>query len=206
MKIIIVFLVQIISLTTLFASSPNKDKIYNDMIKKYGTINTISAICDDVDGGYSNIDIKVKKGNKYRIKTNNMEIISDGKTIWSYSSRRKSVLISDFNDDDADISLDNIFFNVLPNLQPISLKSVLANNTNKQYILELHNKNKTDEIKIIYLYLDNKLTKIEGVEVVTNNTNVRPKWNIKKLEINKPISDSVFNFKTPDGVEEIDTR
>jgi outer membrane lipoprotein-sorting protein len=189
----------------LYCAIPDKESVYNDMIKKYGKINTILAICDNVAEGYRNVNFKAKRGNKYRIKTDIIEIIADGNTIWTYSPKRKSVLISNFDKVDESISLDNIFFNILPNLQPTALKSVLSNNKNKQYRLELNNSSK-NEIREVYLYLNYKLTKIEGIEVISNDNNAKLKWDIKKLEINKSISDSTFTFKVPKGVEEIDTR
>ena len=204
-KILLTFLLFcIVPLSSNFADV-DKNKIYNDMIKKYGKINSIFAVCNSVNDKFNFIEIKAKQGNKYKIKTSDMEIISNGKTIWSYSPKKKSVLISDFSEEDSDVSIDNIFFNVLPNLQPMSLKSVVSNTKSKQYRLELYNSNKNENIKEIYLYIDEKIKKIEGIEVITNNkTNM--KWDIKKLEINYSIPDSVFTFKVPKGVEEIDVR
>ena len=203
--LIILFLFSIISFQLLLAANPDKSKVYNDMIKKYGKINTISVVCEDSDN-LGNMVINAKQGNKYRIKMNNMEIVTNGKSIWSYSSQRKLVVISSFVEDDAGISLDNIFFNVIPDLQPISLQSVVSNKKTKQYRLELHNNKKNSEIKIIYLYIDDKITKIEGIEIIGNNNKHKVKWDIKKLEINKSMPDSIFIFNTPEGVEEIDTR
>ena len=202
-KIILVFFFFIISFS--LSANPDKDKIYTDLIKKYGTINTIEVICNQPNDN-NTLQIKAKRGNKYHIKANNMEIITDGKTLWSYSPRRKTVLISYFFEDDSNISIDNIFFNVIPNMRARAVKSVLSSAKTKQYRLELFNKNKTEEIKEIYLYLDEKLTKIEGIEVISNNKNFNTKWDIKKLEINKNMPDNIFTFTTPKDVEEIDTR
>jgi outer membrane lipoprotein-sorting protein len=190
----------------LISAGVDKDKVYNDVIKKYGKINTIFVICSSGDNDFSNFEIKAKQGNKYRIKMNNMEIISNGKNIWSYSPKKKSVLISDFVEKDSDISLDNIFFNIIPNLQPISLKSVVSNKKSKQYRLDLYNTNKNEKIKEIYLYIDNKLVNIRGIEVISDDKKLNMKLDIKKLEINQSIPDSIFTFKVPEGIEEIDVR
>ncbi len=196
------------SLNFIFASNISKEKVFNDFIKKYGTINTINAICSNVESAFQDVNIKAKQGNKYRIKTNHIEIVCDGNVVWNYNPKRKSVIISNFDAENNQniFSLDNIFFNVLPNLEPAKLQNIVSNKKSKQYRLDLHNKNRNAEIKEVYLYLDHKLTKIEGIEVITNNIKIVPKWDIKKLEINKSIPDSTFIFKTPQGVEEIDVR
>jgi outer membrane lipoprotein-sorting protein len=207
-KIIITICFMQIATNFLFASNISKEKVFNDFIKKDGNIKTINAVCSNPEAGFNDINIIAKRGNKYRIKTNHIEIYCDGNAIWNYNPAKKSVLISNFDAENTQniFSIDNLFFNVFPNLEPTKLQSVLSNKKNKQYRLDLYNKNRNTEIKEVYLYLDANLTKIEGIEIITNNIKIAPKWNIKKLEINKSIADDAFIFKVPQGVEEIDTR
>ncbi|MCL2039663.1 MAG: hypothetical protein FWG85_04450 [Bacteroidetes bacterium] len=197
-----------IAMNLLLAADISKEKVFNDLIKKHGIITTINAICSNNEADLIDVNIKAKQGNKYSIKTKHIEMFCDGIVIWNYNSIRKSVIISNFDAENSQniFSLDNLFFNVLPNLEPIKLQTVVSNKKNKQYRLDLYNKNRSAEIKEVYLYLDQKLTKIEGIEVITNNIKIAPKWDIKKLEINKSIPDSTFRFKVPNDVDVIDTR
>jgi outer membrane lipoprotein-sorting protein len=102
------------------------------------------------------------------------------------------------------ITLDNFFFNVVPTLYPVSLSSVLSSREGKRYMLKLQSNDRSADIQQVSLYLDSKFSKIEEIEIIASN--MKHNFIVNKIEINKNISDSIFNFKIPKDVEEIDTR
>ncbi len=55
--------------------------------------------------------IYIKKGNKYRIEARGQVIITDGQTYWSYSPRRKQVVIDNYKDDGNSFSPNKFLFN-----------------------------------------------------------------------------------------------
>jgi outer membrane lipoprotein-sorting protein len=182
----------------------DKDEIYNKLISKYGKINSVFVVFDSDDGQTKNCVLNAKRGNKYSIIMNSNKIVSDGKTIWNYHFARRSVVISEFIPEIAGITMDYFFFNVINNLQPIAVKSVTSAAKGKNYYLELKNKDNTQEIQNVNIFLDSTFSKIIGIELFANGN--YQKWKINKIEINKSIPESTFKFKTPKGVEEIDMR
>ena len=202
-SIIIVAIFTVATVNNLFAQT-DKNEVYRKLVQQYGKINTITVTFDSEDGQIKNGILKAKTGNKYNISFGSNKIISNGQTIWNYNPKRKNVIITDFIPEIGGITLDYFFFNILGNLQPISLKTETSTSRGRQQMLELQSKDRTSEIRKVNLFMDEKFTKITGIEITTNNFS--QKWIIRSLEINKNIPDSNFNFKTPEGVEEIDMR
>ena len=201
--LIIIFAICAITTVNLFAQA-DKNEVYRKLVQQYGKINTITVAFDSDDGQIRNGLLKAKKGNKYNITIGNQKIISDGKTIWNYNPRRKSVVISEFIPEMGGITLDYFFFNILGNLQPIALKTELSTANQKRQVLELQAKDRNIDIRRVNLFMDDRFSKITGIEITTNS--FTQKWQINSLEVNKNIPDSNFIFKIPEGVEEIDMR
>jgi outer membrane lipoprotein-sorting protein len=211
-KLIICLFVNLLFLTFLFSFStkaqPDKAKVFNDLVKKFGKINSIESSFQDETNFSGKCNLKAKKGNKYSINIAGNKIICDGKTIWNYNPKNKNVVISDFSPEIGGITLDYFFFNVLENLEPITLKSQISTKNNnsgqEKYILELQNKDKMSEIKQVNLFINANLKKIDAIEIITSSGN--QKWKILNLEINKKFLDADFSFKVPENVEIIDMR
>ena len=183
--------------------SQNKEVVFNDLLKKYGDINTIEILSKSYG---KNVSLKAKKGNKFIMDIDELQSISNGKKVWSYNKKRKFVIVSNYDDCSQEsvfnLSLDNFFFNVVQNLFPISLSSVTSTNSGKQNLLKLQNKDKLHDIREVNLWLNDKMTKIEEIEVITNDFS--QKFQISKLEINQNFPDTIFEFQIPTDVEVIE--
>lgn len=166
---------------------------------------TLKSKFKDIDGIYLEVrslrsglegKIKAEKGNKYKIFFGDRQIISNGKTIWNYSLKDKQVLISNFAKLNS-AGIETIFFNMIENSEPISLKKVSASSRSSFYELILSNK-KTNEKIILEIDNDNQIKFVNLVEM-------NEKWEIVQLDIQKE-SNTNFDFEAPEGVEIIDLR
>ena len=54
----------------------------------------------------------LKKGNQYRIELEDQTIVTDGKSVWSYSKSNNQVLIDKFHDDPKSLSPDRLLVKV----------------------------------------------------------------------------------------------
>ncbi|MPN27267.1 Outer-membrane lipoprotein carrier protein [bioreactor metagenome] len=198
---IILFYIVLLNYSLLSQVQYDKNTVYKNLITKYGKINTIAVVLEESG---NNLVLKAKRGNKYNISMSGINVISDGKTIWTYNPMIKNVVISNFVADMSGLTLDYFFFNVIEKLQPVALKTEVSTSKKKRLILELQAKDKNMEIQKVNLFINEKISNITAIEVTTKS-NVQ-KWTIKNLDINKTMPDTLFLFKTPKGVEEIDMR
>ncbi len=117
MKILISFLISYFILTSAsFAQYDSKAKaILDAMSAKYKAmpafsadfLYTLSNPDEDLDENFEG-QISVKD-DKYRLETESQMVINDGETVWTYLPEVNEVNISEYDPEEQEISLSNIF-------------------------------------------------------------------------------------------------
>jgi len=198
MKKIIFPIILLLIVSYLFAEY-DVNSLFDTLKQKYSNINTVSATI------YNKADkVKAKmiaeKGNKYYIRTSDITLVSNGKTIWNYSKRNNKVVISSVDSYDVKQSLDYIFFSFMTDFDPVSL-----NKKGKAYLMELvFNKKINTTIDKLFLKVNKKNLNIETIQIQSGYT--VQTWEIKNLKLNPKINANTFKFKIPNYAEVIDLR
>src|SRR6187402_761284 len=116
MKHIKSFLIIFILLAYSVSYAQDAQEIIKKVQTKYENIDDAKATFTQTlkgSGGKANSSsgvIYIKKGNKYRIEAGGQIIITDGQTSWSYSPRRKQVVIDNYKDDGNSFSPNKFLF------------------------------------------------------------------------------------------------
>ena len=168
----------------------------------YGNIESVSLNFKLVGNDFSG-NLIAKKGNKYKMNLGDRIIICDGKTIWNYSEKDNKVVIGDFQKDNENISLEDIFFSFIENFEPVSLISMKDGNS---YLIKLKSKdsiNYMPDISEVNLKISKKFI-IESIQIIENNETLT--WQIRKLKYTNHIEDSEFEFAIPKKCTVIDLR
>ena len=133
------------------------------------------------------------KGNKYKLEIGDKIIVSDSDTVWNYSIKENTVLVSEFKDLKS-VSIENIFFEYLNNSDPISLSKVNTSFGDNYYKLELEN---TKEELKFSLFLNRNLD-VKGFHFEDRDET----WIIENLRINPP-PPTRFKFDASEDAEVI---
>ncbi|MBK8552444.1 MAG: outer membrane lipoprotein chaperone LolA [Ignavibacteria bacterium] len=146
--------------------------------------------------------IYIKKNNKYRIEAGGQIIITDGQTSWSYSPKRKQVIIDAYKDDGNTFSPNKFLFNY-----PENFYSDLEGDENVGgvdcYVIKLSPRS-GGSVKSAKIWIDKNENLIRKINIVTNeSTNT---YSLKDISLDAGISSSKFSFSPPEGVEVIDLR
>ena len=141
---------------SLFALDNKADEIIRKVKAKYDDFKTFYAefdqtsywkLADNVQEGHGKIWLKDK--DKFRIETQDQIIVSDGKTIWTFSQFNNQVIIHKVEKSGEEIRLPNdIFFKYSEDYIPVYLKDEKINNKDC-FVLEL--RAKTKDIFINYM-------------------------------------------------------
>jgi len=188
----------------------DSEKILSQLQKKYdgikdATISFTQKMQFNVSKKEQTIVGKLtfKKGNKYKIEIGEQTIITDGKTVWTYSKSNKQVLVNDYQEDEGMLTPDKIM-TALP----------------KQYTSEIIGKEKLDKLntivvklqpkeksshKFIQVWVDGSESLMRKIQAHHSNGNTTT-YNIDEIKTNTGIPDSFFVFDAPKGVEVIDMR
>lgn len=205
----IVFTLLVVSSSITFAFN-SKEDAHSNLIEQINKMNALEVKFNLKDTEYPNLELqgslKAQKGNKYYINLGQRILVSNGKSVWNYNPRDKTVMLNKFNANNKDLSFEDIFFTLIKSSKPIAFyKSNKSNGKSLNYLeldvnQDLKNKFKFTNLKV---GLDNS-NNIKSIEMI-NGKNVKT-WDISSLNSKASFKDSEFEFETPKDVELIDLR
>lgn len=147
------------------------------------------------------------KGDKYRLEVAGQEIISDGKTVWTFLKDVGEVQISEMEYDEGAISPTNIFTIYEKGFKYQFYKEEVLNGKSVQlinlYPIEANEKS----YHTIRLSIDKNKKQLIAIEIFGKEGNTYT-YKIEKFTTNLNVEDSHFTFKPSDypDVEVIDLR
>lgn len=205
-------IITLLAVAFIFSASSLKAQDAQEIIRKvqskYENISDAKATFTQTlkgSGGKANSSsgtIYIKKSNKYRIEAGGQIIITDGETSWSYSPKRKQVIIDNYKDDGNTFSPNKFLFNY-----PENFYSDLDGEDNvggtECYVIKLTPRN-GGSVKSAKIWIDKNEDLIRKINIVTTeSTNT---YSLKDISLNAGLSSSKFSFSPPEGVEVIDLR
>lgn len=191
--------------------SIDASEIINKVKKKYETVESFSAEFQQsfkwkLAGETQQQEGKIflKNFDKFRIETDNQLIVSDGKTLWTYSADNNQVLIDDLSNAEDILLPRQLFLKFSEEYNPVLLGEEKYNDADC-YALRLVAKNEEVFIKEMKIWIqkDSWLTlKIEHIDINENVTI----YTLNNILINKKVDDKYFTYQIPPNVEVIDMR
>lgn len=204
----IILLIVFLSYSPLLNAQNNKEEVFKQLKDKFDNLNTLNLKFKYKlsENSNENIEgtIRAKKGNKYYLNLGERILVCNGKEIWNYSIEEKTVMLSKFNKNIKELSVEDVFFNLINNSKPISYSKSIKNNKLNSLLLSI-NDNYKEKYKIseIKLNLDEKknLVSLELIEGKSSKF-----WEIIDFDYNPDLKDTEFTFNAPKDVEIIDLR
>jgi len=144
----------------------------------------------------------IKKENKYRIETGTQTIVTDGTTSWSYSPKKKQVIIDNYKETGNTFSPNKYLFQYPENFYS-DLEGSEKLGGKDVYVLKL-NPRESGYVKSAKLWVDKNDWIIKKIYIVTDESTTT--YNVKNVQLNVGLGNSKFTFTPPEGVEVIDMR
>jgi outer membrane lipoprotein carrier protein len=143
----------------------------------------------------------MKKGNHYRVESNQQTIVTDGKTVWLFSPVNNQVLIDTYKENPATFSPERFLFSLPKNFQATLLPEEYSG-----YVLKLGPKEGTSSfVKLIRVWISDADWGIRKVEY-TDLNHTRTVYVLRDLKFNSGLESSMFNFSIPTGAVIVDLR
>jgi outer membrane lipoprotein carrier protein len=208
MKRIIVSLIALLFVTTSFAQADKKARAILDEVsaktKTYKTIrieftykmeNTAQKINESYKG------VLISKGDKYKLSFSGQDVISDGKTVWTFVKDANEVQINDVSKDGDSFTPTNLL-----NTYNENYKAKLVKETAKEKILELTpiQKKNFNKVKVT---IESARKIVSSLSIFDKNGSVYT-YQVNKFETDQAFNDNTFIFKASEhpGVETVDMR
>ena len=147
--------------------------------------------------------ITMKRGNKYRIEVGEQTIVTDGKTVWTYSKPNKQVLVNMYQEDEETLTPDKIM-TALPKEYKSEIVGEEKIGKFKTTILKLQPK-ESSTIKSMKVWVDESEWLMRQIQIQDVSDNLST-YMIDEIKMNTGVADSYFKFDAPKGVEVIDMR
>jgi outer membrane lipoprotein carrier protein len=205
-------ILSIIVLYAIVQAESNVEKIIKQVQKKYREINVVyvdfkqvnrfklTGIQNEVFG-----TLWISQDNKFRFETEDQVMVSNGDKFWRYNKLENQVIIDYAKKSQNDVFLNNFLFNISDHYlsQIVNEESV---NKQKIYEIRLTPKNPDDSyFKYIKVWLVDKSWDLKKVVYIDFNEN-EVEYDIEKIDFNPKVSQNIFDFQTPEGVEVVDLR
>lgn len=185
-----------------YSYAQNAESLLNNVQEKFNSLISLQADYNSrINSGNSNFilngTIIYLKGNKFRLVLKDKTIISDGKTVWNFDEKENRVIVSDFEDDQSNPSLEKYIFDY-----PSKCSVEICNKTSNCFKLtpnDLTLPFKNIKVYISYDYL------ITGFELI-DYSNTELIVSFSNIKIDVTVNDNEFTFQPASGVKVIDLR
>jgi outer membrane lipoprotein carrier protein len=147
--------------------------------------------------------LQMKKSNRYRVETEDMLVVTDGSTVWSYSKGNNQVLIDNFRLDERAYSPERILLAAPADFTPTLLGKEKPGKT-ELAVLRLVPA-EPGFVRVLKLWINESDNLIRKVELTDANDKVTT-YEVSDLRLNRGLSDSRFVYAIPEGVEVVDLR
>ena len=147
--------------------------------------------------------IYLRRPNRFRIELEGGDVVvADGEAVWSYVVHNGQVVISPY---EAQIKTPwEVFFNYTERYLPIAVEETELGRRHC-YLLVMEPENESSVIEQMRVWVEPRKWFLLQVEQREANGN-RTAYVLRDHRVNKRISDEVFAFEVPEGVEVLDTR
>ena len=162
---------------------------------EYTMVNKAQNINDSFKG------VLISKGDRYKLTFSGQDIISDGKTSWTYLKDANEVQINTANSSEDSFTPTNLL-----NTYTENYKARLTSETAREQIIELTPLQKKTFNKVM-ITIDKTRKMVQKISIYDKNGSIYT-YAVNKFETDLPFSDNLFTFNASQypGVEEIDMR
>ena len=149
--------------------------------------------------------IFIKNGTEYRLETEEHIVVTDGKSVWSYSPNTNKVIIDKIKEGDASLLPRDMLFRYPKNYFSDLIKEEKIGDDNF-YVLKMTPKEDVHGyVKSMKIWVNSESYLIHRIEYDDLNDNTSS-FEINKMDTKTKLSEKLFKFNAPEQSEIIDMR
>ena len=195
-------LILLLSAVTLYSQEDKAAKLLKAVQDKFNKIEDLSAdIKQSIDGRKSlSGKIYYKDGNKFFLDLTNLNIISNGTTVWNFNKKENKVIINEYDESDPSALSLNEIINEYPEESNITYQS--ANGKEILIVTPKPDSNLNFERAKLWINKDNLVEKIS----IERSGSGEAVIELSNYKLNQDLPDTRFTFTPPEGSTVIDLR
>jgi len=185
--------------------------VTENLQRRYEMIDNATAQFEQhVRFGFSNIEqtfrgtLIMKKPNHYRIESEHQTIVTDGVTVWAYSTANNQVIIDKYKENSNSLSPEQFMLN-LPANYYTSVLGLEKLSEGELILLKLVPKDDRSFVKSVKLSVEEHDWLVRKILILDVNE-TETTYTVKDVKLNTAIKEKTFVFETPEGAEVVDLR
>jgi len=147
---------------------------------------------------------EMKKPNRFRLQTEVQTVVSDGRTVWSYSPATQQVIINDYDPNTMPMRPDNFLFS-FPDEQHITFLRDEQFGGADCHVVEVVPRDSTLGIETMQVWVDGRTWTARKVQYTSVGNDVTT-YVLKDVRMNPRLDDSTFAFTPPPAADVVDFR
>lgn len=195
----------------LFGGDISPKKIVQNVEKRLASAKTLKVLFQEtyiwtLTGEEQSIrgEMILKNDDKFRVTTDDQIIVSDGKTLWTFSKPSQRVLIDVSEDSEEALYPSKILFHFTKDYD-VRLKGEETIFDKSCYVLEFQSSSGEDYYTWVVVWVDKKEWVPVKVEQADLNDN-RTIYLLEEVLFDLDVPSATFQFDIPEGIEVIDMR
>jgi chaperone LolA len=163
-----------------------------------------------VQFSFSNIEqnfhgtLMMKKPNHYRIESEHQTIVTDGVTVWAYSTANNQVIIDKYKENSNSLSPEQFMLN-LPTNYYTSVLGTEKGSDGMVILLKLVPKDDRSFVKSVKLSVEEHSWLVRKIKILDINE-TETTYTIRDIKLNTNMKEKIFAFEKPEGAEVVDLR
>ena len=149
--------------------------------------------------------VMMKKGNKYRVESQQQTLVTDGHTVWVYTPVNGQVLIDSYRENTSAFSPEKFLVGLPKNFHATYIEDNTSG-SGPNVVLKLQPKSDSQKsVKSLKVWIDPANWSIAKVEYFDLNE-TRTVYSMSAITFNAGVPEKQFTFTVPPGVEVVDLR
>ncbi|HEX9952541.1 MAG TPA: outer membrane lipoprotein carrier protein LolA [Rubricoccaceae bacterium] len=180
------------------------DAVARGLQRRYGTVRSLQADFVQTSGGQRLSGTLAVRGNAFRLDLGEQLLVTDGRTMWSYTADDRQVVVQDYDEGQVGFSVGQLFTDYLRVFRATgATRATLAG---VQYdVLSLRPRASGSSVRDATLYVRSSDAVPTRVRVHDRNGGTL-QFDIRNVRLNRPLAASLFRFDAPRGTEVVDLR
>lgn len=196
-----------IAVLVLFAGQPaaqDTEAVARALQQRYRALDALQADFVQTVGGSALSGTLTVQGDAFRIELPDQVLVSDGVTLWSYSSQDNQVVVQDYRDEDIGFSIGQLFTDYLAVFRPTGVTRATFEGV-RHDVLALVPRGAGSSVQDATLYVrsTDAIPTMVRVHDVNGQTLA---FDLRNVRLNPRLADGTFTFRAPTGTEVIDLR
>lgn len=186
------------------ASAQSADAVARRLQQRYSQVQSVTADFVQTTGGQRLNGRLQVRGNAFRMALGEQTLVTDGRTLWSYSPDDEQVVVQNYDARQQGFSIGQLFTDYLRVFRAVGATRATLDGV-RHDVLTLRPRDAGSSVRDATVYVRSSDAVPTRVRVRDTNGALHA-FDLSRVQLNQPMAATTFRFTAPRGTEVVDLR